>query len=170
LRWSFLMLMLFFFIGCTSDKDNYLLQNFTAKLDYHKELKQTEKVQLYENNVTKAMLTATYLYTSNFENNDTRDEEFIVGVHLEDESVSSISKYGYSLTLNTHFPKKIERLNHNDKRLKNISFITEWGSYYLVTFTHVSEKSFNLVFENKQYGQGILHFSKIAKYVLTEKK
>jgi hypothetical protein len=163
------MLILFFFVGCTSDKDDLLLQTFTNKLDYHKELKQTEKVQLYENNITKAMLTATYLYTSNFENNDTRDEEFIVGVHLEDEAMSSIGKYGYSLTLNTQAPKKVEPLSQNDRRLKHISFVTDWGSYYLVTFPHVSKKSFNLIFESERYGNGVLHFAKLAKYALEEK-
>jgi len=170
LKWFFLILILFFTVGCTSDKDNDLLEKFTTKLDYHKKLKQTEKVQLYENNVTKAMLTATYLYTSSFENNDTRDETFIIGVHLEDEAISSISQYGYSLTLKGSTPHKIKSLDHDSIHLKYSSFITEWGSYYLVTFPHTSEKSFDLVFQNARYGKGVLHFAKIAKYALEEEK
>ncbi len=53
-------------------------------------MQKTEKIQLYDGNVTKAMLTATYMYTKNFEKNDTRDEEFIVGFHLEDEALENI--------------------------------------------------------------------------------
>jgi len=36
----------------------------------------------------------------------------------------------------------------------------------LVTFTHSKAKSFDLVFAHAQYGEGHLHFAKVAKYVL----
>jgi len=153
-------------IGCSSKKDVNILNIYKENVIYHKQLKHTEKIQLYENNTSKALLTATYLNVPNIDNNESEDEVFIVGVDLEDALSSSVAQKGYSLTLNGLFPKEVIPLSKADSRLKALSFVTEWGSYYLVTFAHSKEKSFYLVFENKAYGQGRLHFSKVAKYVL----
>ncbi len=168
LKVFFLTLVTFVFVGCTSEKDVALLAHYKEYITYHKQLKHTEKTQLYENNVSKAVLTATYLYTPNFENNDSRDEVFVVGVHLEDEILSTIKGYGYNLTLDGILPKEVKMLSKNDDILKDLSFVTEWGSYYKVTFPHTKAKSFYLVFENDIYGKGTLHFSKVAKYALEE--
>ena len=73
-------------LGCTSKQEADLMQAYNEKVNYHKQLQKTEKTQLYQDNVTKAMLTATYLYTPNFENSDTRDEVFIVGLYFEDKA------------------------------------------------------------------------------------
>ena len=166
LKWFLLLLTSLLFVGCTSVKNEDVLLSFHNNLKYHQTLRKTEKVQLYDNNETKAMLTATYLYTPTFENNDTRDEVFIVGIHLEEETTSSLDKENYHLTLNNTVAKEVKLLHRGDSVLKNISFVTNWGSYYLVTFPHTKMKSFNLVFESSDYGKGILHFAKVAKYTL----
>ena len=79
-----------FLVGCTTSREDALIQSYQQKVDYHKQLQKTEKIQLFDNNVTKIVLTATYLYRPNFEKNDLRDEEFIIGIHFEDEGVESI--------------------------------------------------------------------------------
>ena len=169
LRSSILFIVIVLLFGCTSKKEQELMQAYTEKINYHKLLQKTEKIQLYENNVTKALLTATYLYTPNYEKNDTRDEVFIVGIHLEDEeSVYPVSQE-YTLTLNDKAAKEIKGLALDDERLKDVSFVSEWGSYYLVTFPHVSSKKLTLVLDSEAYGKGILHFAKVAKYVLSKK-
>ena len=78
-------------LGCTSKEETALMESYTKKINYHKQLQKTEKTQLYENNVTKVMMTATYLYTPTEDKNDTRDEAFIVGVHLENEALEEFS-------------------------------------------------------------------------------
>jgi len=166
LKLFFALLTSLLFIGCTSEKNEDLLHTFKDNLDYHKTLGKTEKIQLYDNNETKVMVTATYLYVATFENNDTHDEVFVVGMHLEDEDASMLNQNDYRLTLNNKVAKEVKPLKKDDKHLKDISFITEWGRYYLVTFTHVPSKYFNLVFESSRYGKGMLHFSKVAKYTL----
>ena len=155
-------------LGCTSKQETGLIQGYSEKVTYHKQLQKTEKTQLYRDGVTKAMLTATYLYTPNFENNDTRDEVFIIGLYLEDKTSGKINGEGNTLTLNGKTAKEIEALSLNDERLKDLSFVTPWSSYYLVTFPHESNKKITLVFESKHYGKGELHFAKVAKYVLTK--
>ena len=112
------------------------------------------------------MLTATYLHTQNFKKKDTRDEVFIVGIHLDDGSSKGIKLEGGSLTLNGHAAKETVPLDPKDERLAKISFVTEWSSYYLVTFSHVESKSLTLVFKDKVYGEGSFHFAKVAKYAL----
>ena len=155
-------------LGCSSKQEKDLMQAYNEKVDYHKLLQKTEKTQLYQNNATKAMLTATYLYTPNYENNDTRDEVFIVGLYLADKTYGKVNAEGNTLTLNGKAPKEIKALNLNDERLKDLSFITLWSSYYLVTFPHQSDKKITLVFESKLYGKGELDFAKVAKYVLNK--
>jgi hypothetical protein len=155
-------------LGCTSKKEQDLMQAYSEKIQYHKYLQKTEKTQLYEDNVTKALLTATYLYTPNYEKNDTRDEVFIVGIHLEDEASEYPDEQGYTLTLNDQVAKEVKDLPLDDERLKDVSFVSEWGSYYLVTFPHVSSKKLTLVLDSEFYGKGLLHFAKVAKYVLTK--
>ena len=168
LRSSTLFIVMALLLGCTSKKEQELMLAYNDKINYHKLLQKTEKTQLYENNVTKAMLTATYLYTPNYEKNDTRDEVFIVGVHLEDEESEYSDSQEYNLTLNNKSVKEVKSLALDDERLKDISFVSEWGSYYLVTFPHVSSEKLTLVLDSELYGKGILNFAKVAKYVLTK--
>ena len=155
-------------LGCSSKQETDLMQAYNEKVNYHKQLQKTEKTQLYRDNTTKAMLTATYLYTPNFENNDTRDEVFIVGLYLEDKASGKINGEGNTLTLNGKKAKEIKSLSLDDERLKDLPFVTPWSSYYLVTFPHESNKKITLVFNSDLYGKGKLHFAKVAKYVLTK--
>ena len=165
---SISLLAIVLLLGCTSKSQKDLMASYSTKVAYHKQLQKTEKVQLYHNHMTKAMLTATYLYKPNFENNDTRDEVFIVGLHLADKSYANINKNEYSLTLNGKKSQSIKALKLNDEPLKDLAFVTDWASYYLVTFPHASSKKITLVFESKLYGKGELHFAKVAKYVLNK--
>ena len=169
LRSSSLFIAIALLFGCTSKKEQDLMQAYDKKIQYHKYLQKTEKTQLYEDNVTKAMMTATYLYTPNYEKNDTRDEVFIVGIHLEEEASEYPASQEYNLTLNNKSVKEVKGLALDDERLKDVSFVSEWGSYYLVTFPHVSSKKLTLVLDSELYGMGVLHFAKVAKYVLTKK-
>ncbi len=163
---SFIAIVLL--LGCVSKKEEALMQVYSEKTHYHKQLQKTEKIQLYQDNVTKAMLTATYLYTPNFENDDIRDEVFIVGLYLEDKTSGHLNAEENTLTLNGKTAKEIKVLSLDDERLKDISFVTPWSSYYLVTFSHETNKKITLVFESKLYGKGELHFAKVAKYVLSK--
>jgi len=242
LKLGILLIAIGFLVGCTSSKEDALIQSYQQKIDYHKQLQKTEKIQLFENNVTKIVLTATYLYKPNFEKKDTRDEQFIIGFHLEDasemetnstvtifgirdvddikkmkdkqkeeskvvdnslysdmmrlmdaakntdtlnttnkkqrkdtiteeneskESKDKVEKYGLMLQGNNAI--EIHKLNNNDERLKDISYVTEWGSYYLVTFEHTDKKRFSLVFNSEKYGKGTFYFAKVAKYIYSKK-
>lgn len=227
-----------FLVGCTTKKEDALIQSYQQNVDYHKQLQKTEKIQLFENNATKAVLTATYLYAPNYQKYDRRDEQFIVGVHLEDETVADtkdiIEIFGirntddinqmrdrqkkesqvapnslYDDMLSLLSPKNnnlettdnqktkktkattkketknkvkkfglmlqgknaidIKALSKNDERLKNIAYVTDWGSYYLVTFEHTKSKRFTLDFESEKYGNGKFSFAKVAKYIYTKK-
>lgn len=155
-------------LGCTSKSEKDLMKAYTENISYHKQLQKTEKTQFYLDNETQVMLTATYLYTPNYEKNDTRDEVFVIGLHLHNEADEDINSDQYTLTLNGKTPSEIKTLQTDDERLKDLSFVTQWADYYLVTFPHVSSKRITLVFESEMYGKGELHFAKVAKYVLSK--
>jgi len=154
--------------GCTNKGQTELLTHYEKNKHYHKELLKTEKVQLYENNLTKVALTATYLDSSYADQNSTNDERFIIGLYVDDE-IERNNAFDFNLTLNGMEPKSIVPLKHTDKRLKDISFVSDWSNYFLVTFPHVSAKRFKLVFESDTYGKGVLDFAKRAKYTFTKK-
>ena len=156
-----------FLFGCSSKDQKQFLKIYEKNKDYHMELGKTEKTTLSDGNYTKALLTATYLFTETEDLNDTRDEVFIVGLYLDDDE-GTFEGGDYNLTLNGQSPKSIKALAENDVRLKNISFASEWTQYYLFTFPHTKKKSFKLLFQSDVYGKGELHFAKVAKYVLTK--
>ncbi len=155
--------------GCTSKEEKALMQAYEKKKSYHQQLQKTEKTQLYDGLITKALLTATYLNEQNIDKDNKPDEVFVVGVYIEESEEESFDQEGYSLTLNGDAPKSIKKLEADDPLLKHISFVSEWNYFYLVTFSHVSNKSFKLIFKSDMYGKGELHFAKVAKYVLTKK-
>ncbi|RRS30031.1 MAG: hypothetical protein P794_08745 [Epsilonproteobacteria bacterium (ex Lamellibrachia satsuma)] len=157
------------FTGCASKEEKAFIRSYEKQKPYHKKLQKTEKIQLYDGEDTKALLTATYLFEPGLEKKDERDETFIVGVYLEEETMQTFDRGGFSLTLDGKIPKSIKKLEKNDPQLDDIPFVTEWNQFYFVTFPHVSSKSFKLIFESDLYGRGELHFAKVAKYVLTKK-
>jgi len=157
------------FEGCSSKEQDLLAKSYNEKKEYHKKLQKTEKIQLYDSQVTKAMMTATYLFEQSSNKNDKRDEVFVVGIYAEDEESNFLNKSKYTLTLNSVEPKSIKLLDENDPLLKDISFVSDWSKFYLVKFPHTSSKSFKLIFESDTYGKGELNFAKVAKYVFTKK-
>ncbi len=161
------MLALALIVGCTSKEEKALIKDYETHKVYHKYLQKTEKIQLYENSVTKVLLTATYLYKQTAKKNQNKDEVFVVGLYTE-ETESLISPE-LSLTLDGKTFKSIKVLEKNSPYLKDISFKSEWMQFYLVHFAHTNKKDFKLTLESSHYGKGTLHFAKVAKYVLTKK-
>ena len=152
--------------GCSSKEEEKFFNLYEKNKVYHLELQKTEKAQLYDDeNVTKALLTATYLYTPAEDQNDTCDEKFIVGLYVEDEEFGGND---YNLTLNNTLPKKVKKLSRHDPLLKDLSFVSEWSTFYLFTFPHTDKKSFKLLFQSEEYGKSELNFAKKAKYVFTK--
>lgn len=161
-------MMALLLLGCSSKSEKDLLERYSQNIAYHKQLQKTEKSQFYQNDETKIMLTATYLYTPNNDKNDTRDEAFILGLYLHEDAGENLYSSEYNLTLNGQIPSEIKALEAEDERLKDLSFVTDWGDYYLVTFPHVESKKITLVFESERYGKGTMHFAKVAKYVINK--
>lgn len=158
--------------GCTTKDENSLLTTYDKDKHYHKQLQKTENIQLKSDGITMAMLTATYLYDPK---EKTADEDFIVGMYAQESEEQDFRKEGYSLHLddgtgNMKKPKMIKPLANDSAYLKNISFVTSWNRFYLVSFGHTDKKSFNLVFNSSHYGSGTLHFAKVAKYTLKNVK
>ena len=164
----FVITALFLMLGCSSKEQKQFLKVYEKNKDYHLGLIKTEKTTLKDGSSTKALLTATYLFTETDDLNDTRDENFIVGLYL-DEDEGSFESNEYNLTLNGKSPKSIVILAKNDKRLKGISFASAWTEFYLFTFPHTKSIRFKLLFQSDMYGKGELYFAKKAKYVFTKK-
>jgi len=165
---SLMVAAMILLLGCSSKEEKSFTDIYEKNKSYHLQLQKTEKTQLYDGNVTKAMLTATYLFTESADLNDTRDEKFIVGINIEDEEERALSTGDYNLTLAGIPPKNVKLLAHSDPLLKDISFVSDWSQFYLFTFPHTNRKSFTLVFASDLYGKGELHFAKVAKFVLTK--
>ena len=166
------------FVGCSSKEEQALLKSYAENMSYHKRLQQTEKVELTDSNASVvAIVTATYMYTPNFDKNDTRNERFIVGVNFEEPDFNSIKFTNtdttdssvYSLSMQGKDALKVKKLSLNDKKLEGISFVTQWGDYYEVTYPHINNKRLFLELKNSSYGNARLNFAKVAKFVYTKK-
>jgi len=167
----FLCLLPLFFSGCSSKEEQAFLQTCTQKRAYYKQLLHTEKVQLYDANETQVLLTATYLFTPapGREEDDRRNEHFIIGLYMEDRSVTrKLLAEKFTLRLDGEAPSSITIVQRSDNRLKQIPFITPWGNYFEVVFPHTTKRQLTLLFSSGLYGKSKLHFAKKAKYLFTK--
>jgi len=155
--------------ACTSSQESTLMDHYQQRKHYHKQLIKTEKVQLYDGEMTKIVVTATYLGSGEAGSGASqKTERFIVGIYT-DEVRDTLRFLDVTLTLNGEKPLKIVALERGDPMLEKISFQTGWYRFYLVQFPKVSAKRFDLLVESKQYGKGRLPFAKQAKYTFTQK-
>ena len=153
--------------GCSTKEYAQLEQSYEKEKAYHASLIKTEKVQIYEDGLTKLLLTATYLNEQNSSKNaPEEDERFIVGLYV-DESVDNSLLNDFNLTLEGMPPKGIVPLKKNDPRLKLLSFKAPWNRFFFVTFPYSPKKRFKLIFESDAYGRKELDFAKKAKYTFT---
>jgi len=163
------LICLFLLSGCGSNNQQLALkEQIDQERTYYKNLQKSEKIQFYEGNVTKALFSATYLFRQISDSNDTREEKFVIGMFTDAESIDRLGGE-YTVTLDGIKPTSIQLLDMHSEYLQEIPVMTEWSTYYLVTFPHISQKSFHLIFTSEKYGQKQMHFAKVAKYVLTKK-
>ena len=163
------MTLLLLLSACSSKTDDLHMDRLKKNKTAYKHLQKTQKAQLYDGNTTKAFVTATYLYPpSKRRSGEENDEAFIVGVYSDEDPLNQIGK-AYHLTLEGEKPKGILSLPKESPSLNEMPFVTEWSSYYLVTFPHTTRKSFSLVFEHINYGKKEMLFSKVAKYTESKK-
>lgn len=177
-RLFFGLIAVMLFVGCASKEEESLLKSYSEKQQYHKYLQQTEKTELYdENNLSIGIAIATHMYTPTSEKNDTRDEVFILGVSFEnpedytidfDTNSTKYSSNKYVLTLDNNSSKSVQKLSQNDPRLKDISFVTQWGTYYEVHFAHTGSR-FALLLSHETNRNATFSFSKVPKFVYTKK-
>jgi len=152
--------------ACTSKEEKALIKVYEKNKIYHKQLQKTEKIQLKQEGITQVLLTATYLYNPKKKK---ADEVFIVGFYAEESEIQNFTKEGFSLLLNGKNVKSIKVLEKNSPKLKDISFVSDWSTFYLVHFPYTAQKRFKLTLISDNYGKGSLHFAKVAKYVYTKK-
>lgn len=161
LFFSAVMTALLLLSGCTSKSEKTLIDTFNQKKDHYRKLIKTEKVQFYDKNVTKILLTATYLGES-----DDGKEVFIVGIYRDDDLLDRSLGDLLHLSLNGRSPIETRMLEHQDKRLKELPLLSPWLDYYQLKFPHVAQKRLVMKVITDRYGRAELHFAKIAKYML----
>ena len=169
-RLLYMVPLLFLLIGCTSKNEKTLLHDFKKKQQYHQNLLKTEKLEINSTNSSKIILTATYLSDPSKKKGD---ESFIIGLYSENglddqNNTVSLTKY-FTITLNGKKVKNLKELSKIDKRLKNLSFISDWTAVYLVQFPHIYSKKMILNFNGKNSKRGKLVFYKIPRYLLIKK-
>lgn len=162
------ILVLILLHGCTTKEEKHLFHTYDASRIYHKQLQKTQQLQLKRDGITTAMLTATYLVDKKHHRSD---ERFVVGIYIEEGMEQNFINEGYTLGLDEGNgklakPTGITSLDKSSPYLKNLSFVTSWNHFYLVSFPHTNKTSFNLVFTSPDDGSGTLYFAKVAKYTL----
>ena len=172
------------------------MKDYKEKKIYFNTLQKTETMLLVENNITKKVLTATYLRDKNARISDKNNEVFIVGLYFEGEEIGELSDIfeirsisennkiktkivqndennktsieKYTLKLNGKSPISVEKLPLSDPRLIGLTLISEWSTYALVTFKHEKNTRLTMTFKSPQHGSASANFSKVAKYIFTK--
>ena len=170
LRWFYIFFSILLVVGCSSEKEGMLYN----KIDYNRNLKYTEKVDIFEDKDIKITLSATYILDKKSFGKDTNEnEKFIVSIlsnDLDDTDISiNNNSLGFKLTLNGKNPLDVVKLKKSDKILSKIPFITKWSDIYKVSFSHSNSNMLTLVFSNSKYGTKKMLFSKVAKYTYSKK-
>ena len=160
------LLIILILAACTTKDEKALLEMYDKKKNYHKQLLKTEKTQLKSDNITKVLLTATYITEPSKRKSD---EVFIVGIYIEESEKQNFMKEGFTLTLEGKKPKSVKPLKKRSNHLKNLSFVSQWSRFYIVRFPHTQKKRFTLELTSDLYGKGALYFAKVAKYVFEKK-
>lgn len=98
--------------GCSSKEENQLMEAYSTKMMHYKKLQQTEKLLLYENNITQVVLTATYLYDKGEDRGSENNETFIIGLNIADKDIVNLTEtYGLR-------DLKQEKIDSDLKKLK----------------------------------------------------
>ncbi|MEA1879444.1 MAG: hypothetical protein U9N11_02200 [Campylobacterota bacterium] len=93
IKWSLILAILVLFTGCASKKEKHLISSYSEKVSQYKKLQKTESLLLSEDNVTKVVFTATYLYENTFKKDDNESNEtFIVGFYVQSEEIDNDSE------------------------------------------------------------------------------
>ena len=180
--------------GCASKQEKELMQMYKHHRQYHKTLLKTEKAVFRKSDgATRLSVVATYLpkagdqkdrasrqeaarladlfglfASSSDRVKATEPETFIVGLYGDETDIDHWNASGIAVTLGGKKPLSVKPLDPNDKRLKALSFVTDWGAFYLVRFPHsrAGLMRFDVTFDGEKKP---MIFSKRAKYVYTKK-
>ena len=118
---------LVFFVACSSKEQKALMETYDKEKNYHMQLQKTEKTQLYDGQVTKAMLTVTYLFEQSVDKNDTRDEVFIVGIYIEEDEYDTFDEVSFEEDDYTLVLKDTRTKKSKTKKDKDIKGKTKKG-------------------------------------------
>ena len=166
LKKCYLLILIFGLIGCSSKVEKDFMKEWNSNLASYQNLQKTQKLQFYEENLTKMMMSVTYLESINEEKNN--NEKFIINILTEEETPFDGLNLKYYFSLNGKKAIRSKKIDKEEIILKNISFLTPWGSYYLIEFQGTTSKKLLLSFNAKRYGKGTMYFAKVAKYILEE--
>ena len=103
-------------LACSSKESQSLAKAYEQKQNYYKYLQKTEKLQLQENNITKVLVTATYMNQPNIDNDDTSDEVFLIGLYKEESDIKPFIDDGLSIRLKDVKTKKERRKDGDEAR------------------------------------------------------
>jgi hypothetical protein len=93
-------------VSCSSKEQDLLMKVHQEKQNQYKYLQKTEKVQFKESNITKVVVTATYMNEPTSDIDDKSDEVFLIGIYSEDLDVESLNSEEFNLTLKEVKTKK----------------------------------------------------------------
>ena len=161
----FAMMAVLLLEGCVSESEKIMIDTFKQKRGHYQKLIKTEKAQFYDKNITKILLTATYLGES-----DNKEEIFVVGVYRDDDLLDQPFENLLHLYIDGRSFTKIKPLKAHDKRLRELPFSLPWLDYYEIRFSYVSHKDLVIDVVTNHYGHAEIRFAKVAKYTLNTKE
>ncbi len=155
--------------GCSSKEHDAMLGSFEQRMQQSQMLQQSEKLLIKDANETLLAITATYLNGKMSLEDNTTNEQFIVGLYSV--TGDEIAPSDINLTLDGQEPLASNKLEEGDSMLSGIPAANQWFVYYRLEFAHTEKKKkipLQITYPDPQSGEpknSRLLFSKIAKYL-----
>lgn len=144
--------VLFFLNGCSSQKDDLLLNNFKNNQEKFEQIQKTSKVTITQDGQVVGFITGLYQPSDKY-------EKFLVGVYAQEELQN------IHFMLDAKDALRVEELQNNDIKLNQIPLKNKWSRYFEVTFIKSDSNIMNLQVYNGKIWNKTIRFSKVPNYL-----
>lgn len=144
--------ILFFLNGCSSKKDDLLLDEFKNNQEKFEQIQKTSKVTITQDGQVVGFITGLYQPSDKY-------EKFLVGIYAQEELQN------IHFMLDAKDALRVEELQNNDIKLNQIPLKNKWSRYFEVTFIKSDLNIMNLQVYNGKIWNRTIRFSKVPNYL-----
>lgn len=154
-----LLFLLIPFIFASCGTKNNAFRYFDKDETEINAIRNTKKADIVVKNEVDIIFMATYLNKIDNQIDDDLDR-FLIYTFFANLDEQDFRKNSYELILNGNQPIKIEELDKDSQRYKEIMLKNSWGNYYIVTFKNPQRVNNLKIVLKPKTSEAVLNFEK----------